>query len=334
MNPVQVRARTWCRVDFAGGTLDIWPLGLFHPGAVTVNLAIDIATEVTLRPAPGDGTEYRLVNGRDVRTTRDPTRWWNDPATSLAGHMITSLELEPLEVELRSGSPRGGGLGASSALAVGFIAAAEKYLRVAETSIRGRCRFARDIEARMMSLPTGLQDHLPALCGGLMAIHHEPGGERVEKLGVDLEALGDCLIVAYSGQSHFSAGNNWRIVRSRLDGDSRIVGRFEEIAQTALEVAEAFRGGDFEAVGRLMSREWSKRRLLAEGISTEFLESMLRTAVERGAWGGKVCGAGGGGCVVVLAPPEKRNRVAAALAEVAEVLPAAPCGKPFELTSS
>ncbi len=45
-----VRARAWCRVDLAGGTLDIWPLGLLHRGARTVNLAVDLPVEVTLRP--------------------------------------------------------------------------------------------------------------------------------------------------------------------------------------------------------------------------------------------------------------------------------------------
>ena len=47
-------ARAWCRVDLAGGTLDIWPLGLLHPGACTVNVAIDLAAPVGLRRSGGD----------------------------------------------------------------------------------------------------------------------------------------------------------------------------------------------------------------------------------------------------------------------------------------
>jgi len=43
-----VRVRTWCRADLGGGTLDIWPLGLLHPGACTVNVALDLAVEVRL----------------------------------------------------------------------------------------------------------------------------------------------------------------------------------------------------------------------------------------------------------------------------------------------
>ena len=330
---MEVTARTWCRVDFAGGTLDIWPLGLLHPGAVTVNLAIDVATEVTLRPSVEENGErlYRLVTGSRLQTTSDLARWMEDPETRLVAHLGSSLNLGPAEIELRSASPRGGGLGASSALAVAFIVAAEAYSGMAATSFDARCRLAHDIEARMMSLPTGRQDHMPALLGGLLEIEHRPGGERIRSLDVDLDALGRSLIVVYSGQSHFSAGNNWRVVRGRLDGEPEAVRNFEQIARTARKVVEAFDAGDLARVGALMSREWSYRRRLAEGISTPRIESILESAINLGAWGGKACGAGGGGCVAILAPPERRDRIASAIAASTEVLSAAPAAGPFEL---
>lgn len=324
----QVSARTWCRVDFAGGTLDIWPLGLLHPGSVTVNLAIDIATQVVLRPSP---CEYRLLAGGRVWETHDVREWLEEPATALIGHLSSSLGLEPLEIEIHSDSPRGGGLGASSAIAVAFVAAAESYTGAVRKGVDAQSRFARDIEARLMSLPTGRQDHLPALRGGLLAIEHAPGGELIEDLEIDWNELGDSLVVAYSGQSHFSAANNWRIVRRRLDGDPEVITGFAEIARTARAVRDAFRAGSLERVGELMSEEWSHRRQLAEGISTTRIETMLRAASDAGAWGGKACGAGGGGCVVVLTPPKKSHQVVAALSEMAKVLPAKPCSRPFEL---
>ena len=76
-----------------------------------------------------------------------------------------------------------------------------------------------NIEARLMELPTGCQDHFPALLGGVLEIRHEPGGEQVRHLAVDLAALGRSLLVVYTGQSHFSAGSNWRMIRRRLESD-------------------------------------------------------------------------------------------------------------------
>ena len=175
-----------------------------------------------------------------------------------------------------------------------------------------------------MGLPTGLQDHIPALLGGLLAIAHEPGGERVERIETDFEALARSLVVAYTGQSHFSAGNNWRVVRRRLERDAETVAGFEEIARIAGEVVEAFRESDLAAVGHLMSQEWRCRQTLAEGISTPGIEAILEAALGAGAWGGKACGAGGGGCVALLVPAERRDAVLDALDGIADVLPAVP----------
>jgi D-glycero-alpha-D-manno-heptose-7-phosphate kinase len=140
--------------------------------------------------------------------------------------------------------------------------------------------------------------------------------------------------VAYTGQSHFSAGSNWQMVRRRLDGDPKTVGLFDGIRDVTVELPAVLEAGDLEEAGRLMSREWSCRRRLAEGISTPVVESLLERSLAAGAWGGKVCGAGGGGSVALLAPPERRQAVIEALADGgAQILPARPTGEALEVES-
>ena len=154
----------------------------------------------------------------------------------------------------------------------------------------------------------------------------------VRRLAVDLEALGDALLVAHSGQSHFSAATNWQIIRRRLEGDRETVERFDRICEAAAGLPAALEEGDLEGVGRLMDREWQARRGLAEGVSTPRLEEMLGAAAAAGAWGGKACGAGGGGCVAVLAPPARRQAVAEALTgSGGRLLPARPTGEPLRV---
>ena len=219
-------------------------------------------------------------------------------------------------------------------MAVAFIAAAEEAFGRPRSEPRQRVALARDLEARLMGLPTGVQDHYPALLGGALEIRPLPGGEAVRQLSVDLAALAASLLVVYSGQSHFSAGNNWQIVRRRLEADAETTDLLEGIAGAAAELAPALEAGDLPRVGELMSREWSYRRRLAEGISTPMLEGLLRAAVTQGAWGGKACGAGGGGCLAVLCPGERRQAVAAALASAGgQVLAARPTGLPLEIVS-
>lgn len=328
-----VTARAWCRADLGGGTLDIWPLGLFHPGARTVNVAIDLAATVRLRRVDG---VYRVRQGDSSVEAGSAAALIALPDGALVGVVAEALGLPPVEVTLASDSPRGGGLGASSAMVVALLAAAETEmgpeLGRPPSSPAERAHLARDLEARLMSLPTGIQDHYPALLGGVLEILQRPGGESVRRLDVDLERLGDALLVVYSGVSHFSAGNNWQVVRRRLDGEPEATGLFTGIAEAAAEMPAALEAGDFARVGTLMSREWSFRRRLAAGISTPALEVLVEAALAAGAWGGKACGAGGGGCLAFLCPPERRSIVAAALERAGgRVLPTRPADAPLRV---
>jgi D-glycero-alpha-D-manno-heptose-7-phosphate kinase len=323
--------KTWCRVDLAGGTLDIWPLGLFHPQARTVNVAVDLAVTVRLRPL-AEG--YRVRQGESAVEVRSAAELARRPEAALIGVAAEALDLPPFEAVLASESPRGGGLGASSAMTVAFLAAAEEAFDRPRLRPHEQVAVARDLEARLMGLPTGVQDHYPALLGGALEIRPVPGGERVRRLDADLAALAASLVVVYSGQSHFSAGNNWQVVRRRLEAEPEVTGLFEGIAATAAELAPALEAGDLPRVGELMSREWSDRRRLAEGISTPVLEELLRAAAAAGAWGGKACGAGGGGCLAILGPPERRSAIAAALESAGgKVLDASPTGSGLQISS-
>ncbi len=325
-----IRVRTWCRADFAGGTLDIWPLGLLHPGARTINVALDLPVEVRLEPrrqgffVSQDGERLECAVLADLAAA---------PGGALVGAVALAEGLAPFDIAIASASPRGAGLGASSALAVALLAAAEALQHGGLTrTAAGRAAVARDIEARLMGLPTGLQDHYPAQLGGVLDLVHAPGGERVNSLPVDLDRLGEHLLVGFTGQSYFSAGANWQVVRRRLDADRFIVERLGEIAEVASRLPAALLASDWEKVGGLVGEERAARRQLSSEISTPAIETLLATARRLGAWGGKACGAGGGGSVLVLAPPERRAAIAAAWQELGtQILSARPTARRLEL---
>ncbi len=301
------KARGRCRVDFAGGTLDLWPLGLLHPGAVTVNGALELGVEVRIEPAAG-AWEFLEPPARGV--FEDLAEAVRHPSHGLVATVVSFEKLPPCRLEWRSESPRAAGLGASSALIVAALAAAELFRSgTLQRSPLERVRVARDLEARLLGLPTGIQDHLAATFGGLLALHHEPGGERVETIAVDLEELSRCLLVAYSGESHQSGATNWRVVRARLDGSSAVCQAFDAIAAAAQEARAAMLAQDWERLGRAVALDWAARSQFASDVSTPRIESLLEAAHRLGAWGGKACGAGGGGCVLALAPPERIPKI-------------------------
>jgi D-glycero-alpha-D-manno-heptose-7-phosphate kinase len=255
-----------------------------------------------------------------------------DQESALAGVVAAALGLPPVDIEVRSASPRGGGLGASSAMTVALIAAGDRLLGVPRREAPPTARLARDLEARLMRLPTGTQDHYPALLGGPLVVTFTAGGESVRRLDVELDALSRHLLLVYTGHSHFSAATNWEIIRRCLEADPEVHRLLQGIADVAAALPAPLERGDFAAVGALVGQEWQLRRQLAEGVTVPVVERLLAKARELGAWGGKACGAGGGGCVAILAPAERREAIAAALvAQGGSVVDAKPTSDGLEL---
>jgi len=296
---------------------------------VTVNVAIDVAVEAGVEPARD---RYSVRQG-DLRVeAAAPRELAAEPEGALVGLVADALSLPPLAATLRSDSPRGGGLGASSAMTVALIAAAEEAFDLPRSTAARRVAMARDLEARLMGLPTGIQDHYAALLGGALEIRHQAGGEVVRRLEIDPEALAASLLVVYTGQSHFSAGQNWQVVRRRLDAEPEVTELLAGIAAVAGQAAAALAAGDLARLGAAMGGEWRLRRRLAAGISTPAIERLLDLAAAAGAWGGKACGAGGGGCIAVLCPADRRAALAERLNRAGgQVLPARPVNQPLEI---
>lgn len=309
-NPVQVRVPT--RIDLGGGTVDIWPLYLFHPGAVTVNAAVDLWAEVKATPLGRTGV---LVHGSDGRIFRHPPAMG---ARKKGLHLYcVALEHMPapcgLRLDVTCRAPQGSGLGGSSSLLVGLCAA---LLRLNGRSIvrKRLLDLVRDLETRLLGVPAGTQDFYPALWGGVQAIRWEPGGPVREVLRIETAELEKRILLFYTGKSRHSGTNNWRIFKNHLDGDKRVRIHLEQICSAARGVRETLLRRDFEQVGCWMAEEARARKRLSPGILTPEIHSLESVMARHGAAAVKVCGAGGGGCVLVYGRPDQKNdlvRVAA-----------------------
>jgi D-glycero-alpha-D-manno-heptose-7-phosphate kinase len=306
------------RIDLAGGTLDLWPLHVLHPGSVTVNLAIDRRARCRLRRAPGSDFVVRSPERGLERRARRPADLLGDPATALVGALLEAYGFaEPLELELFSGVPYGSGLGGSSALLVAMAGALERF-GAGSPPGSSVVDFVRDVETRVLGKPAGVQDYYPPLYGGLQRIRFGAGATNADREDVDSELWERHLTLFDSGASHSSGMNNWEIFRARLEGDTSVAERLEGVRRAAADMEKAVAAQDFAAMGRALGEEWDARRLLAPVVSTPTLERAIASARKAGAWAGKACGAGGGGCVVFLSPAEKTAAVRRVLAEIGE----------------
>jgi D-glycero-alpha-D-manno-heptose-7-phosphate kinase len=204
-------------------------------------------------------------------------------------------------------------------MAVAICAALDKFTGA------GRKRedwihISRDVEAVVIRVPTGTQDHYPPAFGGAMAIHLEAGGERREALGCDLAELDRRLVLCYTGKPRQSGINNWEVFKDHIDGGRKVQKNLAQIAAVAREVREALMGSRWAELGRLVNEEWAFRRRNLPTISTPMIDRIIASARRAGAVAGKVCGAGGGGCVALVIEPDARARVEAVIESVGATL--------------
>jgi D-glycero-alpha-D-manno-heptose-7-phosphate kinase len=305
--------------------MDLWPLYLFHPGAVTLNFAVNILTRCKVTRLT-DKT-IRLIS-LDTKVEEEfagfeqlcAARKFKHP---LAGHLVRFFAPEGgFEVETHSESPAGAGISGSSALMIATTAALAKY--TGKKLDREQLRvIAQNIEAQLIKVPTGCQDYYPALYGGVSAIHLDPDGIHHTAVRVAPEDLDRRFVLAYTGAPRKSGINNWEVFKKHIDGDKKIFHNFERIGEIARDMHHALSMADWKQVAKLIREEWKLRKTNAPKISTPMIEKLIAVAMRQGALAAKVCGAGGGGCVVFLTEPENREHVSAALRSYGgQVLPA------------
>jgi len=323
--PGTIVAHAPCRVDLAGGTLDLWPLYLFHPGAVTVNFAVNILTRCRVTRLTDDKIRLKSLDTKVEEEFRNfqelcSARKFKHP---LAAHLARFFAPDGgFEVETHSESPAGAGISGSSALMIATTAALARY--TGKKLDREQMRvIAQNVEAQLIKVPTGCQDYYPALYGGVSAIHLDPDGIHHAAVRVAPEDLDRRFVLVYTGAPRKSGINNWEVFKAHINGDKKIFHNFERIGEIARAMHHALSMADWKQVARLLREEWKLRKTNAPRITTTMIEKLVAVAMRQGALAAKVCGAGGGGCVVFLTEPENREHISAAIRSYGgQVLPA------------
>lgn len=320
----EVVAEACCRVDLAGGTLDLWPLYLFHKDSVTVNFGVNIMTRCRITPRQDDricliskdtkrGDEFE-----DLKTLRAA----KEHRHALAAHLLRFFEPQGgIDVETNSESPAGAGISGSSALMIAITAALARYTgrRLDPDEIRV---IAQNVEAQVINVPTGCQDYYPALYGGVNAVHLRPDGIYREAIEVAPEDIERRFVLVYTGAPRQSGINNWEVFKAHINGEKKVQKNFDRIAEIANGMRHALMAQDWDDVARLLGEEWKHRRASVPTITTPFIDKIMAIARRKGGRAAKVCGAGGGGCVIFMVEEGAAEPVRSALADAgATVLP-------------
>jgi D-glycero-alpha-D-manno-heptose-7-phosphate kinase len=231
---------------------------------------------------------------------------------------LRMLEWEDVRLEISSMAdiPAGTGLGSSGS----FTTALLKALHVQKKSLihpRELAQQACKIEIDILKEPVGKQDQYIAAYGGITCFRFLPNGQvdawplKVSQRTIyDLE---DHLLLFFTGYTR-SAGEILKDqdVKSKKN-DSSMIANLHFIKQLGRDIKDALEAGDLNRFGELMNTHWQYKKERSATMSNERINHWYDLAMQNGALGGKLIGAGGGGFLMFLC--EERSRVREVMAE-------------------
>ncbi len=323
MERFKVEAAT--RADLAGGTLDLWPLYCLTGGAKTINVALDLIQVVHFEVTNGPfRVELRTPSGEAFFFEKIPTleearklsRAVQFPVAVIAHYLSQKAELPDriFRVSIESKVPVGSGLGGSSALCVALVRGfARLFGDFTEQGWQWKMLdWVKDMEASFLKMPTGTQDYLAALFGGLNCFSFRTGGIDRQPYGEPVwRELSDRMLVLYSGEMHQSGLSNWELFKGALENNEPILRGMHEIARVADDLDAELRVGslNWKYIGHCLNEEWRVRKTLFR-VETKRLEEMMTFLSQSKVYGAKVCGAAQGGSLIALVPPELKATLA------------------------
>lgn len=302
-----ITVRTPLRISLAGGGTDMEAFYKRQVGAV-VSFAIDKYLFISLNKKFDGKTRvsYSITENVD-----NPIHLKHDLAREVLGYFGTT----GVEITSISDIPgEGTGLGSSSAFTVGLINALSAYttpgINLTESAL---AELAYYVEKKLCHHPVGKQDHYAAAHGGLK--FYQFNANEI----VDVETLGDPailrglenhLMLFYTGATRQAGHILTEQEKNLQQGDTRLG---VQLRALAIELRDNLRHGNFFALGDILARGWAWKKQLAIGITNDWINDLYDKAIDAGAIGGKLLGAGGGGFLLFAVHQAQQNDVTAAL---------------------
>ena len=304
--------QTPLRIGLLGGGTDLPNYYREHGGRV-LNCAIDKYVYVIVKQRFDDDIYVNYSKKEIVSQVDDLEHELVREAMRMTG-VTNGVEITTLADIPSAGS----GLGSSSAVTVGLLHALFAY--------QGRQVPAGELAERACAneidhcgKPIGKQDQYIAAFGGIRDIRFGPGEEVVaEELGLcaaDRRALQRNVLLFYTGITR-SATPILAEQTANISAKRAELGLLRDLAVFA---ADRLRGGDIEAVGAALRESWEAKRKLASGVSNDRIDEAISRALDAGASGAKLTGAGGGGFLLVICPMARQQAVRESLADMREL---------------
>jgi D-glycero-alpha-D-manno-heptose-7-phosphate kinase len=317
------RSKAPLRIGLAGGGTDVSPYSDLHGGAI-LNATISMYSYATIEPLDNGMIELVSID-RDERYEFEaiaplPLDGKLELLKGVYNSVVRQFVHHPLSFRLStySDAPPGSGLGSSSTMVVAIIGAFVEWLKLplGEYDI---AHLAFEIERKDLAMAGGKQDQYAATFGGFNFMEFFAGDKViVNPLRVRSSVrneLSHNILLYYTQTSRISS----EIIEAQSANvtakKESSIEAMHQLKHTAVEMKEAVLTGNIGQIGPILHRSWQHKKAMAAGISNNSIDQMYIAAIEAGATGGKISGAGGGGYIFFYCPANTRYAVSKALAQ-------------------
>lgn len=237
---------------------------------------------------------------------------------------LSDFGISGVEITSMADIPAGTGLGSSSSFTVALLHLLHTY----KGEYISKYKLAKDaceIEIEKLGEPIGKQDQFAAAFGGLKFYEFQPNGYvDVQPIVMKPESysrLENNILMFYIGGTH-SASEILLEQGKNIGGDKAVLDKVsaqKRMCDIARELKERLQENDVDAIGELLNKNWILKKSLASGISNPLIDEIYDKAIDAGATGGKLLGAGGAGFMIFYVTEDKQKNVRIALSELREM---------------
>jgi D-glycero-alpha-D-manno-heptose-7-phosphate kinase len=306
--------KTPFRVSFVGGGSDLAAFYSKSPGAV-LSTTIDKFMYVSSHKFFEEDKIRIKYSQTETADHRDKI---NHP---IVREVLNKFQIKGgVEISSNADIPAGTGLGSSSSFTVGIL----HNLHTVSGRFAPKSQLANeacDIEINKLKEPIGKQDQYAASFGGLNVIKFNPSGTvDVEPIHLNkktYETLQDNLVMFYTGAQRDTSS-----ILTEQKNNMQQQNKFkimQQMVSLVWEMRDALYGGDLNQFGTLLHKNWLLKQQVASNINNPQINSWYNKALQNGAIGGKLLGAGGGGFLLFYCEKEKQDKLRTALSPLKEM---------------
>jgi len=299
--------RTPFRISFFGGGTDYPAFYKEHGGAV-LSTSINKYCYITCRYLP----PFFDHKFRIRYTKREETQTIDEIVHPSVRECLKYMEIERgVEIVHTSDIPAMSGIGSSSSFTVGLLNAL--YALKGEVVTKRRLAFdAIHVEQNMIGEPVGSQDQIAAAFGGVNRIEFGEGKDDifVQPIpinGEKLEYFQNSLLFYFTRFTRYAS----EVAKEQIEKTPQKIKELNLMKEMVDEAINILSGHveRFHEFGKLLHESWMLKRNLTRLISNGNIDDIYQAAINAGAIGGKLCGAGGGGFILLFVPPENQDKV-------------------------